>query len=284
MSMLMVERLAARPVRVVRSARFGVSKMEKLDAHTYTEAEYDNYCQILRTPLMYAGRQAPPPGWPTENDWEWSRQEHLKEIDLILFYGERRRLQSSVEMEDGEEPVFSSRIQTFTGGIMYWCQENRGQVTTGPEEVRNSLLEMVTSPEWTKWGRSGWVMQNAAHLAEVPMRWVFAPSRYVNGPAEELTMETPNGDGIVLLIPSPVLHDHAFSVDFEHLRLVTFADRWLKRHTITIDVKDDEGKETGETRQVAEWLSDFGLSIDLPEAHAVVELPKLELDNPHTPT
>lgn len=227
-----------------------------------TATDY-NYTEILKTGVAFTGRDLETEfygGNDPDLTRKWAAIEHLKSIELMMFFG-RRHLRSG------------THLTTFSGGADFFVRDNiwnlNDEVPT--ERAFIEFLEVAMRE-----GQGGFLNGSGVKYLFSSARWMTEISfwakdrlRYVSDDRllgiDVKEYLTPHGK--VLLVHTPILDefhkDRAYLFDLNHVAQTVHRGRNTKLFKNVQD-NDIDGVEEF-------WMSDVGAQYEAPDSHAILK-------------
>lgn len=224
-----------------------------------------NYCQIVRTPFGFTGRDIVTElygGSDKMTETKWQGVKHKRNLEYILLFGKRHQIDASG----------STHVRSFTGGLDWAVNTNRWDVS-GVSLTKRSFDEFLE--EGLRWGKGGYLegagMKYLFHAA----RWGTEFNSWADNKLEYRVLDKQYGlkateyvspHGKIMLVHAPVLDEYhkdmAFLVDVNHVDYVNLRTR---------DTKLLRGREeNSRDGEAYEYFSDIGLQVNFEQSHAVL--------------
>lgn len=233
---------------------------------TIKEERLFNYCEILRTPVGWSRRTAGMNYYGGKEPDKLRKKamfEHKKSIEKRLLFGKRHYRQES-----------DNSLRTFTGGLEYWIKSN----------IWDLNGEAFTEYGMTKYMEYAWELGDNGYTNGPGIKtalcgrefltkmqfWANDRIRYepLSSKIGFRAGQFVSSHGILNLIPHPLLTGQhsgwAWILDMKHCRFVNFKNGKTSLRTNMQDRSKDGYEE--------EYLTDFGLMLELEAAHGLIRL------------
>lgn len=224
-----------------------------------------NYCQIVKTPYGWTGRQLHTDmygGSDVDSERKFQSIEHAKSLEKLLWFGGR-----STQTGSGGHEL------TTSGGVLSFLQSNIWNLN-GTRPTERSFVEFLSQA--MKYGKGGNLNGSSKKFLFASAPWVteiefFAKDKLRYSPeAAKIglkALEYETAHGTVFVVPSHVFDenhpDMAVLADLNHIRLVRHQGRDTKIMK-DIQANDIDGKE--ELIQ-----TDGSVEVSLEGAHAILK-------------
>lgn len=229
------------------------------------EVDQFNYCEIIRTPFGFTGRQMNTDlygGRDPVTEKKFFGIEHAKSIEKALMFGRRFSRTGA-----------SGHIQSFMGGVEFFISSNIWNLN-GNVPSERAFVEFLE--EGMRWGRGGNQDGSGTKYLFASSRWVTELEFWAKDKLqyrvldEQLglkAMEYVSAHGRVMILKDPILDynhpDMALLLDLNHLRYVAHQGRDTK-------LLDNRQANDSDTEQF-EYFSDISLQVELEAAHAILK-------------
>lgn len=224
-----------------------------------------NYCQIIRKPFGFTGRQMVTGlygGRDPMTERKFQAVEHRKDIERALFFGQRHSTTGS-----------NSRTLAFMGGINYFIQSNVWNCG-GFEPTERQFNEMLEYA--MRWGDGGNVQSSGNKVLFASPRWqtIFDSwgrdkIRY-DSSDQQLGIKVGSyvsSHGMLKVVRQPLFvgkdAQYCYLLDLNHLAYVSHVERDTKL-VENIQANDVDGFEE-------EYITDCSLDLEIEAAHARFE-------------
>jgi hypothetical protein len=229
------------------------------------EAEYFNYTEVLRRPFGFTGRDLAIDlygGKDRNTESRWNAVEHAKDIEYRFLFGRR-------DSRTGT----NNHIQSFTGGLEYWVNDNVWDVT-GVALTERAFIEFAE--EAMRWGPGGYQNGNSQKVLFHSARWGTEINGWFGDRVEMSTNDKLGGlaigkiltpHGTIRLVHDPIFDefhpDMAMLLDMGNIRYAYLQGR---------DTKLLEGRQgNGIDGVQLEYLTDCGLEVKDSLSHAILK-------------
>lgn len=233
---------------------------------TTQERDNYNYCETIRRAFGFTGRQQNTDlygGKDPDTERKAQGVEHMKDIEAALLFGNRDSFTGA-----------GGKQQTFTGGLEFFITSNVYDVA-GTEPTLRAFMEFmeVVMQE----GEGGVQFGSGTKYFFCSNRWLTTfdgwkeqklEMKPIDNTLDLEVAEIVTSHGKIILVPEPLLDkmghpDWGFVLDLNHLVYRFYQGR---------DTKILEGRQgNGIDGYIEEYLTDFGLQIELEAAHGIVK-------------
>jgi hypothetical protein len=228
------------------------------------EVDNYNYCETVRTPYGWTGRQENTDLYGGKDPVTQRRSssiEHMKSIEFAFLFGKRHTMTGA-----------GGRLQTFMGGLDYYIASNRFDLNNTEPTLRsfNEWLEVAM-----QLGPNGKRFGSGTKYLFCSDRWLTVIDGWKEGKLEMKTLdknldievgELISSHGRVIIVPEPILSDdhagYAFLLDMGALKYVYHQGR---------DTRIEESRQgNGEDAYKEELLSDVAIQVEMEMSHGLI--------------
>lgn len=224
-----------------------------------------NYCQIIRRPYGFTGRQQNTDlygGRDPDTERKSMGVEHMKDLEYAFLFGKRHSMTGA-----------GGRLQTFMGGVEWFITSNVYDLN-GTEPTLRSFLEFLEVA--MQYGEGGIRFGSGTKYFFCSDRWLtiineWKEQKLIMKPLDDTldleVTELNTSHGKVILVPEPILTeshpDYGFLLDLNHL-VYRFHQG---RDTKILEHRQGNGVDAVEE----EYLTDVTLQLELEGAHGLVK-------------